>query len=105
MAARQAGLDQKAGSSRKVIKFHGTEVANVKVISFEQYERGSRQETRTFDAAKDELDCETINIQVVSDFVTITFYKNEQSNISIQRHLIPNHRIERIVVEDLQDAT
>jgi hypothetical protein len=101
MAARQAGLEQRVGSERKTVKFHGTEVANVKVISLE-HGSGSRQRIRTFDAAKDELDCEAINVQVVSDFVTITFYKNEEANASIQRHLIPNHKIERIVVEDLQ---
>jgi hypothetical protein len=38
----------------------------------------------------------------VSDFVTITFYKNESDNIVIRRELIPTFIVEHIWVSDLQ---
>jgi hypothetical protein len=45
--------------------------------------------------------CETLNVQIVSDYVTITFYKKESSNSIIRRELIPTHTVQRIWVEDL----
>jgi hypothetical protein len=38
----------------------------------------------------------------VSEFVTITFYKNESENIIIRRELIPTFIVEHILVSDLQ---
>ncbi|HJY09469.1 MAG TPA: hypothetical protein VJ250_00870 [Nitrososphaeraceae archaeon] len=42
------------------------------------------------DALKDPEPCETINVQVVANFVTNTFYRNELK-ILIHRELIPPH--------------
>lgn len=53
-----------------------------------------------FDALKDAEPCETINVQVVADFVTITFYRNENENSIIRRELIPSHAIQHIWVKD-----
>jgi hypothetical protein len=44
---------------------------------------------------------ETINVQVVAEYVTITYYKDEASNVIINRELIPTHSIEHIMVSDL----
>ena len=90
--------------SKKTIKFHGLEVANV-IIRYSQREvnKPDAIKIQEFDAAKDPQICETVNIQVVSDFVTITFYKNESNNIIIRRELIPTSIVERIWVSDLQE--
>ena len=53
-----------------------------------------------FDALKDAEPCETINVQVVADFVTIIFYRNENENSIIRRELIPSHAIQHIWVKD-----
>ena len=82
----------------KTIKFHGDEVANV--VIFLRSEKDA--DIETFDAAGNPLVCETINIQVVADFVTIAFYKDEQAKSIIRRELIPSHRIVRILIEDLK---
>jgi hypothetical protein len=42
-----------------------------------------------------------INIQIVADFITITFYKDEKSNQMINRELIPSRLIQYIWIEDL----
>lgn len=86
---------------KKGIKFHGDAVANV-VIDMHSKKGGNAIETDTFDAMEDPLPCETINIQVIADFVSITFYRNEQSNSIIQRELIPYYRVERILIKDLE---
>jgi hypothetical protein len=54
-----------------------------------------------FDALKDPRPCETINIQIVADFVTITFYRQERTNSIIGRELIPLHTTEHVWVKDL----
>jgi hypothetical protein len=89
--------------TKKTIKFHGLEVANV-IIRYSQREvnKPDAIKMEEFDAAKDPQICETVNIQVVSDFVTITFYKNESDNIIIGRELIPTFVVEHIWVSDLQ---
>jgi len=43
---------------------------------------------------------ETINIQIVAEYVTITYYKDEGTNLIINRELIPTHSIEHILVLD-----
>jgi hypothetical protein len=80
--------------NKKAIKFHGNEVANVTI----QY----TTRTQEFDALKDTRPCETINVQVVADFVAITFYRQERTNSIICRELIPLHAIEHVWVKDLQ---
>ena len=90
--------------SKKTVKFHGLVVANVTIrYSQREVNKPDAIKIQEFDAAKDLLICETVNIQVVSDFVTITFYKNESNNIIIRRELIPTSIVERIWVSDLQE--
>ena len=88
---------------KKTIKFHGLEVANVIVrYSHREVNKPEAIKIQEFDAGKDPQICETVNIQVVSDFVTITFYKNESNNTVIRRELIPALIVEHIWVSDLQ---
>lgn len=88
---------------KKVIKFHGNEVTNVTILySIKPHMKPLTTRMEEFDALKDPRPCETINVQVVADFVTITFYKNESTNSVISRELIPLHAIEHIWVKDLQ---
>jgi hypothetical protein len=88
---------------KKTIKFHGLEVANV-IVRYTQREvnKPDAIKIQEFDATKDPQICETVNIQVVSEFVTITFYKNESDNMIIRRELIPTFIVEHIWVSDLQ---
>ena len=89
---------------KKTIKFHGLAVANVTVrYSQREVNKPDAIKIQEFDARKDPQICETVNIQVVSEFVTITFYKNESDNIIIRRELIPSLIVERIWVSDLQE--
>jgi hypothetical protein len=88
--------------SEKVVKFHGSEVANVTIL----YAIRSRSKPNSalleeFDAAKNPEICETINIQIVSDYITITFYKEESRNSMLRRELIPTHTVQHIWVRDL----
>jgi hypothetical protein len=90
--------------TKKTIKFHGLAVANV-IVRYSQREvnKPDTIKIEEFDAAKDPQICKTVNIQVVSDFVTITFYQNESDNILIRRELIPSHAVEHIWVDDFQE--
>ena len=90
--------------AKRIIKFHGLAVANVIVRYFQrEINKPDTVKMEEFDAAKDPQVCETVNIQVVSDFVTITFYENESDNIVIRRELIPTLVVEHIWVSDLQE--
>ncbi|MGZ5489846.1 MAG: hypothetical protein ACXWFC_12320 [Nitrososphaeraceae archaeon] len=91
-------------SREKLVKFHGTEVKNI-TINFlrSQINNPSTKVIEEFNAIKSPENCETINVQVVADYVTITFYKNESSNILIRRELIPTHNIEHILIDDLRE--
>jgi hypothetical protein len=88
---------------KKTIKFHGLEVANV-IVRYCQKEvnKPDAIKIHEFDAIKDPQICETVNIQVVSDFITITFYENESDNKVIRRELIPTIIVEHIWISDLQ---
>jgi hypothetical protein len=89
-------------NERKIIKFHGAEVNNVIILySIRPYSKPVTVVIEEFDALKDVERCETINVQVVADFVTITFYKQESSNSILRRELIPTHNVEHIWVNDL----
>lgn len=89
--------------TKKTIKFHGLEVDNVIVrISQREINNPDNVKIEDFDVRKTPQSFETVNIQVVSDFVTITFYKKESDNIVIRRELIPTHSVEHIWVSDLQ---
>ncbi|AIC16724.1 hypothetical protein [Nitrososphaera viennensis] len=88
---------------KKTIKFHGQEVEDVVVLySHTVRDKPDTIAVEEFDAAKDPQVCETVNIQVVSEFVTITFYKDEEANSIVRRELIPAYRIEHIWVRDLR---
>jgi len=89
--------------TKKTIKFHGLEVDNV-IVRYSQKEINNPDKIKieAFDARKDPQSFETANIQVVSDFVTVTFYKKESDNIVIRRELIPTSSVEHIWVSDLQ---
>ena len=86
----------------KVVKFHGNEVENVTILySIRDKTKPIITRMEEFDAIKDARPCETINIQVVADFVTITFYKQESTNSIISRELIPVHATEHLWVKDI----
>ena len=89
--------------NKKTVKFHGLEVDNV-IVRYSQREINEQDviKIQEFDARKDPQIYETVNVQVVSEFVTITFYKNESKNIIIRRELIPTFVLEHIWVSDLQ---
>ena len=90
-----------AVAEKKTIKFHGLEADNV-IVQYAQKTRGNAQETsEEWSAANDLEACKTVNVQVVSEFVTITFYKNEKANSIIKRELIPTCKVKRILVKDM----
>ena len=86
----------------KKIKFHGLEVENI-VIRFATrvHNMPIAFLIEEFDALKDAQSCETLNVQVVADFATITYYRDEKENSVIRRELIPSHAIEHIWVNDM----
>jgi hypothetical protein len=89
-------------SNKKVVKFHGTAVANVTVLYLtKSHSKPDKEVLEKFDAKINPERCETLNIQIVSDYVTITFYKKESSNSIIRRELIPTHSVQHIWVKDL----
>ena len=87
-------------NNKKAFKFHGSEVENI-IIRYvvRKYDKPGIVEIEEFDALKNPEPCETINVQVVADFVTLTFYRKESENSIIRRELIPLHVIERIWVK------
>ena len=89
-------------NKKKVIKFHGTEVKNIIIHFLQSQNKNSNTNIiKEFNALNSSETCETINIQVVADFVTITFYQNENANIVLKRELTPTHAIEHIWIDDL----
>jgi hypothetical protein len=89
-------------SVKKVVKFHGNEVENVTILySIRDKTKPIITRVEEFDALKDARPCESINIQVVADFVTVTFYKQESTNSIISRELIPLHATEHLWVKDI----
>ena len=88
--------------NKKVIKFHGNEVENVTILySIRPNMKPITTKMEEFDALKDPRPCKSINIQIVADFVTITFYKQESTNSIMSRELIPLHATEHLWVRDL----
>ena len=91
-----------AVTEKKIVKFHGLEVDNVIVQYLQNTRRNTEKTIEEFNAANDGEACETVNVQVVSEFVTVTFYKNEKANSIIKRELIPTCKVEHISVKDMQ---
>ena len=86
----------------KTIKFHGTEVANIAILyAVKPRSRGDIETLEEFNAAKNPEICETLNTQVVADYITITFYREEISNSIIRRELIPTHLVQHIWIQDM----
>jgi hypothetical protein len=90
----------------KIIKFHGTKVNNIIIIYLSKQQRkGVVELIEKFDALKSKVNCETVNIQVVAEFITITFYGNEKTNLIVSRQLIPTHAVQHICIEDLSEES
>jgi hypothetical protein len=86
----------------KKIKFHGSEVENIVIhYATRVHNIPNGFLIEKFDALKDPQLCETLNVQVVADFVTVTFYRNEKENSIIRRELIPSYAIEHIWINDI----
>ena len=87
--------------TNKIIKFHGTRVENV-IIRFtsRSWDNPETVAISEFDALKISGKFETINIQAVADYITITFYKKEHSNLVLQREMIPAVKVEHIWIKD-----
>jgi hypothetical protein len=85
------------------IKFHGVPVKNVIITHLRRTSGSITVEKLDIATTKYERNqsIETINVQVVAEYVTITYYKDEASNVIINRELIPTHSIEHIMVSDL----
>lgn len=87
--------------ANKLIKFHATEVKNIIIrYATRVHNMPNGFLIEEFDALKDPQLCETLNVQVVADFVTITFYKQEKKNSVLRREMIPSHAIEHIWIND-----
>jgi hypothetical protein len=88
--------------NKKIIKFHGTDVENIVIrYATRVHNMPSGFLIEEFNALKDPQLCETLNVQVVADFATITFYRDEKENSVIRRELIPSHTIEHIWINDI----
>jgi hypothetical protein len=86
----------------KKIKFHALEVENIIIrYATRVHNMPNGFLIEEFDALKDPQACETLNVQVVADFATITHYRDERENSVIRRELIPSHAIEHIWVNDI----
>ena len=92
--------------TNKKIKFHGLDVENIIIrYATRVHNMPSGFLIEEFDALKDSQDCETLNVQVIADFATFTYYRDEKENSIIRRELIPSHAIEHIWVNDLQNRS
>jgi len=85
------------------IKFHGVQVKNVIITHLRRTSGSITVEKLDIATTKYERNqsIETINVQIVAEYVTITYYKDEAANVIINRELIPTHSIEHIIVSDL----
>ena len=84
------------------IQFHGVQVRNVIITHLRRTSNASTVERLDIATANRERTqiIETINVQVVAEYVTVTYYKDEAANVIINRELIPTHSIEHIMVSD-----
>jgi hypothetical protein len=92
-------------SKKIIVKFHGTEVANIIILyAIRPKSNPITEIIEEFNASMVHEACEIINVQVVADFVTITLYKQETTNSILRRELIPLHAIEHIWVNDSPES-
>ncbi|HZD34609.1 MAG TPA: hypothetical protein VE130_05350 [Nitrososphaeraceae archaeon] len=97
--------DNGIGSRKKIsIKFHGVLVKNV-IITLMKRTSDNVSTVERLDISNVKYEpnqnIEVINIQVVAEYVTITYYKDEAANVIASRELIPTHSIEHIMVSDI----
>jgi hypothetical protein len=87
--------------TNKIIKFHGTKVDNV-IIHYTKrsWDNPEMIAVAEFDTSKVTGKFESINIQAVADYITITFYKHERSNLVLRREMIPAYKVEHIWIKD-----
>jgi hypothetical protein len=85
------------------LKFHGIRVKNIIITHMRRTSDSIMVEKLDISTTKYERNesIETINVQVVAEYVTITYYRDEAANVIINRELIPTHSIEHIAVIDL----
>lgn len=83
------------------IKFHGVQVKNVIITHLRRTSTSVEKLEISATTYEQKQSIETINVQVVAEYVTITYYKNEAANMIINRELIPTHSIEHIMVSDI----
>lgn len=87
--------------TNKIIKFHGTRVDNV-IIHYmrRSWDNPEMIAVSEFNTSKITGKFETINIQAIADYITITFYKQERSNLILRREMIPAYKVEHIWIKD-----
>lgn len=87
--------------TNKIIKFHGTRVDNV-IIHYisRSLDKPEMIVLSEFNTSKITGKFETINIQAIADYITITFYKQERSNLILRREMIPAYKVEHIWIKD-----
>jgi hypothetical protein len=85
------------------LKFHGIRVKNIIITHMRRTSDSILVEKLDISTTKYERNesIETINVQVVAEYLTITYYRDEAANVIINRELIPTHSIEHIAVIDL----
>ena len=85
------------------LKFHGIRVKNIIITHMRRTSDSIMVEKLDISTTKYERNesIETINVQVVAEYLTITYYRDEAANVIINRELIPTHSIEHIAVIDL----
>ena len=87
--------------TNKIIKFHGTRVENVIIhYTSRSWDNPEMTAVSEFDTSKITGKFETINIQAVADYITVTFYKQEHSNLILRREMIPAYKVEHIWIKD-----
>jgi hypothetical protein len=87
--------------TNKIIKFHGTKVDNVIIhYTSRSWDNPEMIAISEFNTSKITGKFETINIQAIADYITITFYKQERSNLILRREMIPAYKVEHIWIKD-----
>lgn len=87
--------------TNRIIKFHGTRVDNVIIrYTSKSWDNPEMTVVTEFDTSKITGEFETINIQAVADYITITFYKQEHSSLILRREMIPAYKVEQVWIND-----